>query len=286
VAKTKPELALEMIRHNRNLGVRFGWVLMDGLYGNDPGLLRSLDEDGEVFVVDVHNDQRVYLQDPDPSVPATPAGQRGRKCSKLVAACRPVEVAAWAQAQPDEVWEPLTLRGSSKGELRVEVLRQEVWLWDKKEPRAHRWQLIVRREVECHREVKYSITNAPEATDSLRLARMQAQRFWIERSFQDGKSHAGLADYQVRGWTAWHRHMTLVMMAMLFMLEEKVLNHGDTPLLSCTDVEVLLASFLPRRDNDPDEVLRQLQVRHRKRQASIDQAYARQRLASQRAPST
>jgi hypothetical protein len=80
--------------------------------------------------------------------------------------------------------------------------------------------------------------------------------------------------------------MTLVMMAMLFMLEEKVLNHGDTPLLSCADVEVLLAFFLPRRDNDPDEVLRQLQVRHRKRQASIDQAYARQRLASQRAPST
>jgi hypothetical protein len=144
----------------------------------------------------------------------------------------------------------------------------------------------VRREVECHREVKYSITNAPEGTDSLRLARMQAQRFWIERSFQDGKSHAGLADYQVRGWTPWHRHMTLVMMAMLFMLEEKVLNHGDTPLLSCADVEVLLASFLPRRDNDPDEVLRQLQVRHRKRQASIDQAYARQRIASQRAPST
>ena len=286
VAKTKPELALEMIRHNRELGVRFGWVLMDGLYGNDPVLLRSLDEDGEVFVVDVHKNQRVYLDDPDPRVPATPAGQRGRKCSKLVAACRPVEVAAWAQAQPDEAWEPLTLRDSSKGELRVEVLRQEVWLWDKKEPGAHRWQLIVRREVECHSEVKYGITNAPEGTDSLRLARMQAQRYWIERSFQDGKSHAGLADYQVRGWTPWHRHMTLVMMAMLFMLEEKVLNQADTPLLSCADVEVLLASFLPRRDIDPEEVLRQLQVRHRKRQASIDQAYARQRLASQRAPST
>lgn len=206
LAKTKPELALELIRHNRKLGVRFGWVLMDGLYGNDPDLLRSLDEDGEVFVVDVHKNQRVYLQDPDPSVPATPAGQRGRRCSKLVAACRPVEVAAWAQAQPDEAWEPLTLRDSSKGELRVEVLRQEVWLWDKKEPSAHRWQLIVRREIECHSEVKYGITNAPEGTDSLRLARMQAQRYWIERSFQDGKSHAGLADYQVRGWTPWHRH--------------------------------------------------------------------------------
>ena len=29
---------------------------------------------------------------------------------------------------------------------------------------------------------------------------MQGQRFWIERAFQDGKSHAGLGDYQARGW--------------------------------------------------------------------------------------
>ena len=56
----------------------------------------------------------------------------------------------------------------------------------------------------------------------LRLAQMQGQRFWVERTFQDGKSHAGLDHYQARGWRAWHHHMALVMMAMLFMLEERV----------------------------------------------------------------
>ena len=284
--KTKPKLALEMIRHNRELGLRFGWVLMDGLYGNDPQLLRSLADDAEVFVADVHKDQQVYLEDPEPTVPPTPQGQRGRKREKLVAGCQPVDVASWAKAQPEEAWERLTLRHSTKGELRVQLLHRRVWLWDRKELKAKCWHLVVRREIDRPGEVSYSLSNAPEDTSSLRLAQMQAQRYWIERSFQDGKSHAGLADYQVCGWKPWHRHMTLVMMAMLFMLEEKVNQNVSAPLLSCGDVEVLLASFLPRRDADPDEVIRQLQIRHRKRQASIDQAYARQRLASPQSPFT
>ena len=46
-AKTKPQLALEMVRHARQLGVRFSWVGMDGLYGNDPALLRALADGGD-----------------------------------------------------------------------------------------------------------------------------------------------------------------------------------------------------------------------------------------------
>ena len=78
----------------------------------------------------------------------------------------------------------------------------------------------MRREVKARDEIKYALSNAPSATPVHRLAQMQGQRYWIERSFQDGKSQAGLDHYQVRGWTAWHHHMALVMMAMLFMLQE------------------------------------------------------------------
>jgi SRSO17 transposase len=45
--KSKPELALEIVRHNRALGVRFSWVGMDGLYGKDPAFLRALEDDAE-----------------------------------------------------------------------------------------------------------------------------------------------------------------------------------------------------------------------------------------------
>jgi hypothetical protein len=75
----------------------------------------------------------------------------------------------------------------------------------------------------------------------------------------------------------WHHHMALVMMAMLFMLEERVAAADTVPLPSCADLETLLAHFLPRRDVSIDEVIRQMQVRHAKRQAAIDYAFEKQR---------
>ena len=44
------------------------------------------------------------------------------------------------------------------------------------------------------------------------------------------------------------------------------------------DIETLLTHFLPSRDIGVEEVIRQMQVRHRKRQAAIDFAYEKQQL--------
>lgn len=45
--------------------------------------------------------------------------------------------------------------------------------------------------------------------------RLQAQRFRIERAFQEVKSHCGMADYQARKWRSWHHYMALVAMSLL-----------------------------------------------------------------------
>jgi hypothetical protein len=81
-----------------------------------------------------------------------------------------------------------------------------------------------------------------------------------------------MADYQARMWSSWHRHMALVMMAMQFMLETRIKNAELLPLLSCYDIQILIATTMPDRRSDADEVIRQLHERHRKRQASIDSA--------------
>ena len=99
---------------------------------------------------------------------------------------------------------------------------------------------------------------------------MQRQRFWIERAFEDAKSECGMADYQVRKWSAWHHHMALVMMAMLFMLSERIDHKDIYPLLSCSDIEELLSRFLPRRDVTKGEVISQMEQRHRQRQKAIE----------------
>jgi hypothetical protein len=43
-------------------------------------------------------------------------------------------------------------------------------------------------------------------------------------------------------------HMAIVIMAMLFMLTERLHMKDQCPLLQFVDIERLIAAFLPRRD--------------------------------------
>lgn len=278
VFKSKADLALEMVQGARKNGVRFSWVGVDGGYGKEPAFLRRLEDHGEIFVAEVHKSQQIYLEDPDPRIPEKKPA-RGKKLTRLESQSASQRVDEWLKAQPEELWQTVVVRPGTKGELRVEALHARVWLWDGHEPKARHWHLVATRELGSPETIKYALSNAPAETLVKRLVQMQRQRFWIERSFEDGKSESGMADYQVRGWLAWHHHMALVMMAMLFMLEERLIQKESHPLLSCSDIEVLLAHFLPRRDVTVDEVVRQMEARHRARQAAIDSAYRRQRLS-------
>lgn len=275
VFKSKHVQAIEMVLHARSNGVRFNWVGCDGFYGSNPAFLRVLDECNEQFVADVHCDQRIYVEDPKPVVPAVKS-KRGRKPSKLKAQVKAIRVDKWVEQQPDCEWRRVAVRDSSKGKLVVDILHQRVWLWDGDEEKARLWHLIVRREANSPTKKKYSLSNASDDIPVEKLAYMQAQRYWVERPFQDGKNECGLGDYQARGWLAWHHHMTLVMMAMLFMLDQRIKNKKEIPLLSCADIATVLKSILPQRDVTESEVLAQLEKRHRKRQASIDSAYEKQ----------
>jgi SRSO17 transposase len=269
IHRTKLDLAQEIVVHARRSGVRFDWVGVDGGYGNSLEFLQSLQEQGETFVADVHSNRHIYLSDPAPYLPPQ---ERGRPRIRHVSDARPMEVRKWVKRQPASRWRRKTLRNTTKGKLVVEVLHERVWLWDKYSPTAHCWHLIVRREIDSPGTIKYCLSNAPEKTSLIRLVQMQAQRFWVERAFQDAKSHVGMAQYQARQWQSWHRHMALVMLTMQFMLQTRLEHVQTHPLLSCYDIQILLAKTLPDRRNNREEILRQLQIRHQQRQASIESA--------------
>ncbi len=274
-AKSKTALALEMIRHQRALGVRFAWVGVDGGYGKEPEFLRAVEDLGETFAADVHKNQRIYLCDPEPRVPQS---GRGRPSSRLRAHSPAERADRWAAAQPPEAWQRVVLRESTAGRLEVDVLHRRVWLWDGQEAQARYWHLVVRREIGSPETIKYTLSNAAADIPPERLAQMQAQRFWIERAFQEAKSACGMADYQARKWRSWHHHMALVAMALLFMTKERIAQRDACPLLSCSDIETLLRHFLPRRDLDPQELIRQMAKRHAKRRAVTEGKYAAQGL--------
>jgi len=149
----KTDLALAMIRHARQQGIGFAWVGFDGFYGSDPAFLRALAAQGEIFVGDVHKDQRIYLADPQPTVPPAQT-THGRPPTRRQAQTPAVRVDHWAQQQPATAWQPVTLRDGTKGALRVEILHQRVWLWDGEEAQARPWHLLVRREIDDPTEIK------------------------------------------------------------------------------------------------------------------------------------
>jgi SRSO17 transposase len=269
VYKTKLELALEIVAHARELKLEYQWVCADGLYGNSYEFAQKLDETGEIYTLNVHKDQRVYLEDPKP----VPVSKKGKNSEKLQAQTPPIRVDKPAMDSPEDQWKLQKLRPTTKGDLYVEALHYCVWVWDGKEDEARQVHLVVTRDPETKLDIKYGLSNAPEQTTPKRLAYMMHQRFWIERAFEDGKSETGLADYQVRGWQAWHHHMALVFMAMQFMLQTRILYKEPFPLLSCGDVEELLAHFLPRKDVTKEQILEQLLRRHKKHLSSIESAY-------------
>ena len=275
VAGSKAQHALAMVQQARADGLRFAWVGLDGGYGKEPWLLRALDAAGETFVADVHKSQIIYETDPQPRVPDHVPG-RGRRPTRLQAQTAGIRVDHWLARQPPTAWQRLTLRDSTRGKLRVEALSRRVWLWDGEEATAQCWHLIVRREIGAPGEIKFTVSNAPAETPLERLAVMQGQRFWVERGFQDGKSHCGMADYQVRGWSGWHHHMAMVMIAMLFMAEQRAACEQTEPLLSCGDIVALLRHFLPQAAVSREDVIQQMRLRHRQRRAAIDAAYAAQ----------
>ena len=268
VFRTKDQLGLEIVGHARQNGLRFGWVGADAGYGKGPGFCMALDQMGERFVVDVHSDFRVYLDDPAPYIPEK-RNKQGRPFTRYRTDAKSYEVKKLVELMQISEQPVLKLRKTSRGPLRVRAVRVPVYVWDGVSCDAKRYFVVATRPLGKNPETKISLSNVAETTELKRLAWMQLQRYWIERAFEDGKSECGMADYQVRKWSAWHHHMALVMMAMLFMLSERVRHKDIYPLLSCADIEELLSHFLPRRDVSEAEVIRQLEDRHRRRLSAI-----------------
>jgi SRSO17 transposase len=264
--------ALEMVRAARARGMRYGWVGVDGGYGKEPVFLRALDDSGEVFVADVHRTQRVWSEPPGLHVPA-PKSIKGRQPRRQRAAIDSVTVEDLVKGFAATDWTRCTLRDSTRGPLRVDVARRRLWVWDGEEPAARCWHLVVRREVGAPKKIKYSLSNAPAETPPQRLAEMQGHRYWVERAFEDGKGQCGLADYQALGWRAWHHHVTMVMLAMLFIAEQRVEHQPGLALLSPRDIVEILKETLPSKPQGREALVARINGRHVRRRAAIESRF-------------
>jgi len=273
VFKTKPQLALELVDEAIAAGVRFRYVCADALYGNNPQFLRGLAERGLEFIADVHMNQGIYTEDPEPYLPRRRTSI-GPKYKRLKSRGIVQTVKSFIAAIEERQWRAVSVRESTKGTLIHKAYRKEVWLWDGDERKARRWWLVIIKRSDG--VIKAFLSNAGASTNLKTLVRAHAQRFWIERSFQDAKTSLGMADYQARKWNSWQHHMTLVSLAMFFGLLERMHHNTSDDILSYQDIVELLNLYLPRVDRTEEQVLNNLKRRHEKRLLSTESAYRKQ----------
>ena len=82
---------------------------------------------------------------------------------------------------------------------------------------SHDLWLLLRRSL-TDGQVKYAFSNAPVDIALREMIRVSGLRWPIEQCFQEGKSEIGMDHYEHRSWDAWHRHMTFVFLAQLFLM--------------------------------------------------------------------
>ena len=273
--RTKPELAGEMLAYHKERGTRFHWAVADGLYGHDSKLREQANDLGVLYMFDVHNDDRVYLGSPQIYLPEK-TSSKGRKPTHLKTGTPSHKVIDLGKQLEEEHWKEYHIRNTTKGELHAHVWVKKVYTWNGTSQDYREETLVIRRTKDDigRFEYKCSLTNACGQKYSwLELAQVQSQRYFVERSFQEAKGQAGMSEYQVRGWLAWHHHMAMVMMSMYFVLSEKMLYSDQYPLLSSYDVRQFMIHTYACKINSAEDVLEQMNFRHKQRKIAINQYY-------------
>lgn len=276
VFKTKTELALDIITSQKKAGIRFDWINADGLYGNDLNLLAALEEEDELYVIDIHSDKKIYLEIFELKVKER-ISNKGKVPSQLLPNKTGIKANKYIENLDDKDWQKVFLRDGAKGILEVETYNKTVYILDK-DNKCSRKLLIVSRKKNSKKEYeyRYAFSNAQDNTFTFQeLAYMQCHRFWVEQAFRDAKQSLGMTDYQIRGWLAWHHHMALVMMAMVFSIREKIRHKEDVPLLSISDIRLLIINKFAKTSVSKLPIEQQIKIRHIERQKDIDYRYIR-----------
>lgn len=191
------QLAYEMVQ-TRGPALPHKWVLGDDAYGRITELRDRLNSDGEPHILEVpHN---------------TIVRKNG--------AGKPRTVSSIAASIPKKRWTSVRTRDGEKGPIDVRATKLRVVAGAKpKKDRRRETLLIVRRA--STGEVWYYLSNR-KGVSVAKMTKAAACRHYIEQSIETAKGDAGLAEYEVRSWVGWHHHMTLSLLAMFFLVRERV----------------------------------------------------------------
>lgn len=268
--KTKNQLAWEMINNAQKNKVPFNWIGMDTFYGRDSWLRNKIDEHGLIYIADIPSNLGVWLECPKTGIPMRKKHVRGRNPTreKIIEGANAVKVRDLKEQITKENWHKVFIRDTERKELWADMACMRVFPSEDNGLPGNECWLIIRKDLEDDKEIKYQLSNAPVDTDFDRFAQMSGSRFWIERTFEDGKGIAGLTDYQLRGWTGWHHHMTMTLLAMLYLLLLTIKLGKKADFLTVQDAKEILEVIMPKRTITPEEIVQLILEKHKCRLSS------------------
>jgi len=187
---TKPRLAERMLKRAWKAGVKAAWVTGDAVYGSDSHFRRTLESNGQSYVLAVRSDQRLWV------------------------GFSQIRVERIAAELPATAWGRASAGAGSKGPRWYDWAAQPFGPVDERG-----WQLwlLVRRHCERPDERAYYLCRGPAETSWKDLARAAGSRWPIEECFERAKGGCGLDEYEVRSWVGWYRHVTLSMFALAML---------------------------------------------------------------------
>jgi SRSO17 transposase len=195
--QTKPALALAMIERALDAGVPCRWVTGDEVYGGDRTLRFVLEQRRQPFVLAIACNEPLWRDGP---------------------VYRPAQEIA--DQLPATAWQRLSAGAGTKGPRFYDWAWQPLWrLQLTTAERAWGHWLVVRRSLKKPDERAYYVAFAPREGMTLKtLAQVAGRRWAIEAGFEATKQECGLDEYEVRSWQAWHRHVTLALLAHAFLV--------------------------------------------------------------------
>lgn len=217
--RPKTTMALETIIRIHKKIKSLEYVVFDGLYGSSIDLLATLINKQIPFVGDAKENITVYLSLPEMEVPVNEG--RGRQGKIARPTKEGISIRDYHQKLNSGDFKALDVREGTKGILTADFHRKQIWVLHKESGCFLSMHLLIR--VNKDKSVQYAFGYNAQKSTMLSMAKAQAQRVFVERVFEEGKNIVGMADYQVRSWNGFHRHMALCSLALLFLMEQKLL---------------------------------------------------------------
>ena len=228
VYRKKTDMALDQVSGSLQNGIRVSAWTFDAWYGRDGEFLDGLEARGQNYVGEIPSDFSGWLYEPEMLMGPTPQERhkRGRKrhfprlAKKALPASEVRNLLVYSRVFQNQPWQPFHIKDSENGPV----------VWEVKYARFYRKQgkdglpgpahsLIITRNVLNPDEIKYFISNLLPESNGVTLEKLlwiAFSRFPIERCFEIGKRDLGMDHFEVRNWTAIHRHFYISQLSYLF----------------------------------------------------------------------